>query len=67
MTEEELRRVFERIAARDSFGFKRSRRGTYVNPARARDWRMFKAGAQALGYKDETDQCRPTVSDAHNY
>lgn len=45
MKEEELRLKFEAIAGPDSYGFKRSRRGTYQNPAKARDWRMFLQGA----------------------
>lgn len=45
MTEEDkLRAQFESIN-RDSFNFKRSRRGTYVNPAIARDWKWFRLGA----------------------
>lgn len=44
-TEDELREVFESMA-RDSFGFKRSRRGTYKNPPIARDWKWFCAGAR---------------------
>lgn len=39
-----LRAEFER-QARDSFDFKRSRRGTYINPAVARDWKWFLLGA----------------------
>lgn len=42
----ELRRVFE-AQAHDSYGFKRSRKGTYVNPAVARDWKWFRAGVEA--------------------
>lgn len=41
---EHLRLVFEQNN-RDSYDFKRSRRGTYVNPAIARDWRWFLLGA----------------------
>jgi hypothetical protein len=41
---EELRRRFEAIAGPDSYGFKRSRHGNYVNPSKARDWKMFQAG-----------------------
>ena len=38
-----LREQFERTR-RDSFGFRRSRKGNYVNPQIARDWRNFCAG-----------------------
>jgi hypothetical protein len=41
-----LRRKFEAQAV-DSCGLRRSRRGTYVNPAIARDWKWFQLGAQA--------------------
>lgn len=44
--EQALRKVFETMN-RDSFRFARSRRGTYVNPAVARDWKWFLAGAEA--------------------
>ncbi len=44
---EELRAIFER-ANRDSYKFKRSRRGTYSNPAIARDWKWFLLGADAI-------------------
>ena len=47
-TEEALRTKFEALVVHDSYGFKRSRRGTYVNPARARDWRMFLEGARSV-------------------
>lgn len=40
---QELRVAFERLA-RDSMGFKRSRKGNYVNPAVARDWKWFQLG-----------------------
>lgn len=43
---EALRRKFE-AQARCSFNFKRSRRGTYVNPPTARDWKWFQAGFKA--------------------
>lgn len=43
-----LRQAFERlVGGRDSYGLKRSRRGTYVNPAIARDWKWFQLGAAA--------------------
>jgi hypothetical protein len=45
-TEDELRKLFE-SQARDSHGFQRSTRGTYTNPAVARDWKWFLNGAQA--------------------
>lgn len=42
--ENRLRAIFE-ATAKDSFNFRRSRRGTYVNPAIARDWKWFYLGA----------------------
>lgn len=42
--EDRLRAVFESLN-KDSFNFRRSRRGTYVNPAIARDWKWFYLGA----------------------
>lgn len=42
--EDRLRALFE-ATAKDSFNFRRSRRGTYVNPAIARDWKWFYIGA----------------------
>lgn len=42
--EDRLRALFE-ATAKDSFNFRRSRRGTYVNPAIARDWKWFYLGA----------------------
>lgn len=42
--EEVLREVFERKVT-CSYGFKRSRRGGYVNPVTANRWKWFKAGA----------------------
>ena len=48
MTEDELRAAFEAQASKTSaFGLKRSRRGHYVNPATARDWKWFRLGAEA--------------------
>jgi len=48
MTEDELRAAFEAQASPASaWGFKRSRRGHYVNPATARDWKWFRLGAAA--------------------
>lgn len=44
--EDRLRRKFESMN-RDSYGFRRSTRGTYTNPAIARDWKWFQ-----LGYKE---------------
>lgn len=41
---EPLNAAFERLRRTDSYGFLRSRRGTYVNPAVARDWRWFVLG-----------------------
>jgi hypothetical protein len=40
----ELRAQFEAQASDPSFKFARSRKGTYVNPALARDWKWFQAG-----------------------
>lgn len=39
-----LRAKFESLA-RDSHRFRRSRKGTYVNPQVARDWKWFQLGA----------------------
>lgn len=39
-----LREQFEALA-RDSYGFRRSRKGSYMNPAVARDWKWFQLGA----------------------
>lgn len=44
--EDAFRVDFERLAS-DSYNFKRSRRGTYMNPAIARDWKWFQLGAIA--------------------
>ena len=45
---DKLREAFERLVGhRDSYGLKRSRKGTYVNPAIARDWKWFRLGAAA--------------------
>lgn len=41
-----LRADFERLE-NDSSKFARSRKGTYVNPAVARDWKWFQLGAIA--------------------
>lgn len=43
---EPYRKVFE-AQARDSYGFKRSRKGIYINPQVARDWKWFQAGLRA--------------------
>ncbi len=45
----DLREKFERLVGRDSFGLSRSRKGTYTNPAIARDWKWFQLGAKATG------------------
>jgi|GEM_PF-2619660 len=45
LDEDRLRTIFESLN-RDSFNFRRSRKGTYVNPAIARDWKWFLLGAQ---------------------
>lgn len=42
---EALRAHFEALASDPSFKLSRSRRGTYVNPAVARDWKWFQLGA----------------------
>ncbi len=39
-----LRVEFEKLN-RDNMKFSRSRKGTYVNPAIARDWKWFQLGA----------------------
>lgn len=45
---ERLRPDFERLAnSNAACGLKRSLRGTYVNPAIARDWKWFQLGAIA--------------------
>lgn len=46
-----LRAKFESLA-NDSFGFRRSHRGTYTNPAVARDWKWFQLGV-AVNKKDD--------------
>lgn len=57
---ESLRKIFESMA-RDSFGFKRSRKGTYVNPPIARDWKFFLMGACAVTVQnnDKTPSATP--------
>lgn len=47
LNETELRAQFEALA-HDSYGFKRSRKGTYQNPAVARDWKWFQLGYAAF-------------------
>lgn len=44
---EPLRKQFERLV-KDSYGFKRSRKGSYTNPAVARDWKWFQIGVYAI-------------------
>lgn len=44
MTTDELRAKFE-AQHTCSFGHRRSRRGSYVNPPTQRDWKWFQAGA----------------------
>lgn len=46
LNEESLRAKFEALA-NDSYGFKRSAKGTYVNGSTARDWKWFKLGIAA--------------------
>ncbi len=51
---ETLRPVFEK-GRNDSHGFRRSRRGFYVNPQISRDWRAFCDGVRATkSYSDST-------------
>lgn len=52
MIEAKLRAVFEAQASDPTYKFKRSRRGTYVNPALARDWRWFLKGFEQRGISD---------------
>lgn len=58
MTTEELERLrpdFERMANKNAgCGLRRSRRGTYVNPAIARDWKWFQLGAIAQSLNPES-------------
>lgn len=54
MDEEELRKIFE-SQAKDSFGFRRSHKGTYVNPAVARDWKWFKMGHDVQSKQNSQD------------
>ena len=42
----ELRERFEALASDPSYKFKRSRKGTYVNGAVARDWKWFQLGTK---------------------
>ena len=51
---ENLRQIFE-SRARDSHGFQRSVKGTYTNPAVARDWKWFMAGAAAISQRTLLD------------
>lgn len=45
---EKLRPDFERLANKNAAcGLKRSRKGTYVNPSIARDWKWFQLGSIA--------------------
>jgi len=56
MIEAELRAVFEAQASDPTYKFKRSRRGTYVNPALARDWKWFLKGFEQRGISSGTFQ-----------
>ena len=47
---ENLRKIFE-SQARDSHDFARSVKGTYTNPAVARDWKWFIKGATAISQR----------------
>jgi hypothetical protein len=50
---EVLRADFERLANKNAAcGLKRSRKGTYVNPQIARDWKWFQLGAIAQSLKE---------------
>lgn len=49
-----LRAKFESLA-NDSFGFRRSHRGTYMNPAVARDWKWFLLGVMASNKVNTND------------
>jgi len=40
----ELRARFEALHTPGSFGFKRSHKGNYINPALSRDWKWFQLG-----------------------
>lgn len=55
-----LRIRFEAMA-RDSYNFSRSRRGTYNNPATARDWKWFRLGAATA---EEMPKPAPTAQAA---
>lgn len=48
------RKKFEELASDPSHKFKRSRKGTYVNPAIARDWKWFQLGCI---YESERNLC----------
>lgn len=50
--ERALRALFEALASDPSSNFKRSPRGTYRNPAVARDWKWFQAGVRSLAERD---------------
>ena len=56
---EALRPEFERLASSPTWGFKRSQKGTYVNPALARDWKWFKLGIAAAQEKEQS--CQPSI------
>jgi hypothetical protein len=48
MNEDELRAAFEaQVSPTAAWGFQRSHKGTYMNPAIARDWKWFQLGAAA--------------------
>lgn len=51
LDENALRARFEKLASDPSHKFQRSPRGTYRNPAVARDWKWFRAGAAAASQK----------------
>ena len=49
---ESLRADFERLASDPSHNLRRSRRGTYVNPAVANRWKWFQLGAIATKHQN---------------
>lgn len=53
---EQYRADFERLHSPGSYGFKRSLKGNYVNPALARDWKWFCMGLIARGKEVESLQ-----------
>ncbi len=67
--EKALREAFERLVGNhDSYGLKRSRRGTYTNPAISRDWKWFQLGAAAAEaqFHGNVDQLAKAVATLHS-